>query len=214
MHDPAEYDRWYDENSFVFQSELAALRQAADELLSGSKKILIGDGLDVGGGTGCFAVAMGFKTVLEPSRSAGDFAREKGLKVIEAYAENIPFADSVFNCVLFVTSLCFINDAQKAIEESYRILKDHGKIIIGMINSESFEGKKYIASSGESIRFANHRSVKKIINILENSGFQDLKQYQTIFSDPLSLKKIDPVLPGFDRGVFVALSGVKKTSKK
>lgn len=57
----AEYDEWFERYPFVYESELAALRQ---QMLSLPENLL---GLEVGVGTGRYAAPLGIKEGIEPS---------------------------------------------------------------------------------------------------------------------------------------------------
>jgi ubiquinone/menaquinone biosynthesis C-methylase UbiE len=208
MKDPLEYDRWYDEYPFVLESELDAIRFAAREMLN-DRGLFTVKGLEVGGGTGRFALALGIRTILEPSESMGSLAKNRGLEVINGFAEKMPFENSSFDVILFVTSLCFVSDSEAAIKETSRVLKISGKIIIGMINPDSPSGRNYIENAGETIRSAQTQSPEYVIDLLEKHGFSDIKTCQTIFEDPLKLNQKDVYREGYDAGVFVVISGEK-----
>ena len=53
------------------------------------------------------------------------------LNLIEGQAEKLPFGDASFDAVLAVTVLCFVDDAQRAINEMARVLKPGGRLVIG-----------------------------------------------------------------------------------
>ena len=211
MKDPVLYDAWYDEHPCVFESELRALRLSAKDCFNESGKIK-GEGLDAGGGTGRFALELGIKTVLDPSVPMGKIASGRGLLYVQGSAESMPFPDAVYDVVLFVTSLCFIEDIDRAFKETCRVLKQNGNIIIGMINSDSAEGKKYI-SSGETVRRAKHHSPRKVIKLLKQNNFSEFNILQTIFQNPLEMKMNSEIRTGFDEGVFVVVRAKKNTSR-
>jgi len=52
-------------------------------------------------------------------------------------AHHLAFDDHIFDAVLYVTSLEFIKDYQKAIREAHRVLKSKGKVLILMLNPVS-----------------------------------------------------------------------------
>ncbi|MCL6087403.1 MAG: methyltransferase domain-containing protein, partial [Actinobacteria bacterium] len=95
-----EYDRWYDDNKEIYQSEVLALKQ----VVPAGKR-----GLEVGVGTGRFAVPLGVKVGVEPSEAMSSIARQRGVKVKKGFAENLPFKDKSFDFVLFVTTICFLS---------------------------------------------------------------------------------------------------------
>ena len=80
-----------------------------------------GKGLEIGVGTGKFALPLGIKVGVEPARAMAVIARQKGIEVHEAVAENLPFENGTFDFVLMVTVLCFLHNPKTAIEEIARV---------------------------------------------------------------------------------------------
>ena len=131
-----EYDRWFETHTYAYESEVLAVRS----LLPRS-----GKGLEVGVGTGRFASRVGIKVGVEPAQAMASIARQRGIEVYEARAEALPFADESFDSVLMVTTICFLNDPLQALQETWRVLKPRGHIVIGMIDKDSHLGKSYEA---------------------------------------------------------------------
>ncbi|MGD8837793.1 MAG: class I SAM-dependent methyltransferase [Desulfobacteraceae bacterium] len=101
--------------------------------------------LDIGCGTGisleplleCGLNATG----IDPSPYMLKIASEKlGHKVdlYRGFAEDLPFDDNSFNYASFFTSLEFVEDPAKAIEEACRVAKD--RVFIGFLNSYALKG--------------------------------------------------------------------------
>ncbi|OGS45137.1 MAG: hypothetical protein A2539_00645 [Elusimicrobia bacterium RIFOXYD2_FULL_34_15] len=112
-----------------------------------------------------------------------EFAEKRGIKVYKGIAEELPFPDKTFDYILFVTTLCFVNDPRKAIKEANRVLHKNGSIIIGMIDRDSTLGKKYLQEK-KNIRFYRHvrfYSVSQIIRMLEETKLKVPMIVQTIF---------------------------------
>lgn len=88
-------------------------------------------------------VENGFSvTGLETSENRFDGAGDKIKKVI-GFAEEMPFEENSFDAVVFIASLQFIDNYEKALLESKRVLKKKGKIVLMLLNPESdFIGKK------------------------------------------------------------------------
>jgi ubiquinone/menaquinone biosynthesis C-methylase UbiE len=53
------------------------------------------------------------------------------LRLIEGRAEELPFGNATFDCVLAVTMLCFVQDTKRTVAEMARVLKPGGRCIIG-----------------------------------------------------------------------------------
>jgi ubiquinone/menaquinone biosynthesis C-methylase UbiE len=197
-----KYDEWYDKNRFVYQSEL----QAVKELSPKSE-----NGIEVGVGSGRFAAPLGIKLGLDPSREMGKIAQKRGIKVIEGVAESLPFTDSQFDFVLMVTTICFLDDIEKAFKEANRVLKPEGSIIIGFIDSKGPLGKFYQEHKSESkfYKQAIFYSAKEIILYLEKAQFKDLSFRQTLFQPLENIKGIEPVKQGYGEGSFIVVRGTK-----
>ncbi len=129
-----EYDEWYDKNKFAYFSEITAINKAIP------KK---GKGLEVGVGTGRFASLLGIKDGLDPSSSMLKLAKERGINARLGFGESLPFADEAYDFITIIITLCFVKDPEKVISEAYRVLRKKGRIIIGIIDKESFLGKYY-----------------------------------------------------------------------
>ena len=72
-----------------------------------------------------------------------EISRNRGICVIEAKAEALPFKDNSFGFALMVTTLCFLENPLQALKETKRIIKPSGKIIIGMLDKDSPLGRLY-----------------------------------------------------------------------
>ena len=131
----AEYDEWFDNNKYAFDSEVEALREAFP----------IGNlhGIEVGLGTGRFSVALGIKEGVEPAFEMREIALKRGIEVMDAVAEDLPYKDLHFDFVLMAASISYFNNLQEAFREANRVLKPGGSLIIGFIDKDSIIGKSY-----------------------------------------------------------------------
>jgi SAM-dependent methyltransferase len=197
-----EYESWFEKNRFAYESELEAVRL----MIPGS-----GKGLEIGVGTGKFAVPLGITLGLEPSRCMGEIARQRGVSVLGGVAEALPVADGRFDFILMVTVLCFLNDVGKSLREIHRVLRPGGSIVIAFIDRESPLGREYEESKEDS-RFyqdAYFLSAEEVASHLEAAGFVDLEFIQTIFRSHKEMNDIEPVREGHGEGVFVVVRAVR-----
>ena len=203
-----EYDEWFDTNRFAYESEVRALKRFIPQ---------DSNGLEVGVGTGRFAVPLGVKIGVEPAKAMADRARKRGIEVYEAKAEKLPFADSSFDFVLIVATLCFVQDPLQALREAKRVLKPGGYIIIGLIDKESFLGKLYESKKKESkfYRHATFYAIKQVSDWLKRLELEDVKTGQTIFKLPQEMTAIESVKAGYGEGGFIVIvaqkGGIKQT---
>ena len=101
--------------------------------------------LDIGCGIG-----MNFSSLLseglqvtgiDPSPYMLDMAKkhtENRVDLHRSYAEDLPFDDNSFNYACLTTTLEFVEDPQKAIEEACRVTKD--RIFLGFLNRYAING--------------------------------------------------------------------------
>jgi len=196
-----KYDTWYDKNKFAYLSELAALKKVLPKR---------GKSLEIGVGTGRFAQALGITTGIDPSKNMIRIARKRGVDARLGFGERLPFKNSTFDYVAIIITICFVKDPQKILKESRRILKKNGKIIIGIIDKDSFLGKFYQKKKSVFYKQAKFFSIKGITDLLKNAGFSKLSYYQTLYELPGEIRSAQKPRKGFGQGGFVVISGDKK----
>ena len=169
------YDAWFEENKHLFQSELAAIKQ----LLPAS-----GKSIEIGAGTGLFAVSLGVETGIEPSENMRSKAVERGMTVFAGRAEQLPLADGAYDVALMITVDCFLEDIAQAFAEAWRILSAEGCFLVAFIDRETPLGKIYVQKQQTSLfyRQARFRSAREIEECLTAVGFRVVESRQTVFS--------------------------------
>ncbi len=199
-----EYDTWFDDHEPVYHAELAALRKCIPA---------VGRSLEVGVGTGRFAVPLGIRYGVDPSRSMLNLACSRGLRVCQAVGEHLPFRDAQFDVVLLVTVICFVDDVPILLQELRRVLKPSGHLIIGFINRNSTLGRLYESRKETSAFYRDARfySVEDVARWVQDAGFGSLRFCETLFGDAEQLELSDmEVRDGYGNGAFVVL-GAQKT---
>jgi len=192
-----KYDSWYEKNKFAYLSELEAVRKALP------KK---GKGLEIGVGTGRFAVPLGIAAGIDPSKKMLETARERGVDTRSASGECLPYAKATFDYVVIIISFCFVKDPRKVLKESRRVLKKNGRIVICIIDKDSFLGKFYLKKKSIFYRQANFFSVGEVRDMLKAAGFSRVSCYQTVFDFPDRMTSIDRPRKGSGKGGFVVIS--------
>jgi ubiquinone/menaquinone biosynthesis C-methylase UbiE len=132
--------RTYDSTRSASPSVLEPLRAA----LAGAPGVRL---LDVGGGTGNYALALrdeGWEPVVS-DRSPDMLARAaaKGLPTVEADAAALPFADASFDAVMCVSMLHHVDDRSRALAEQRRVLRPAGRGALMLYTREDIEDAWY-----------------------------------------------------------------------
>ncbi len=154
------YDEWYTTGigSFIDLVETnAALTLFAPP--AGSKI------LDAGCGTGNFSIKLSklgcIVSGIDISPDMLNIARNKNkgelsVDYLEMDFRKLDFPDASFDGVFSMAAFEFIEEAEKAYQELYRVLKPGGKLLIGTINKDGSWGKLYdkIAQEDENSVFS------------------------------------------------------------
>jgi len=196
-----KYDTWYERNKFAYLSEIEAFKKALPKN---------GKGLEIGVGTGRFASILGIEYGIDPSKNMLQIARRRGIDAVLGVGEKLPFANSVFDYVAIIITLCFVKDPVKVLVEVKRVLKKRGTVIIGIIDKDSFLGRFYQGKKSLFYRQAHFFGVKEVTNLLKMSGFGRISYYQTIYKFPDKMHSVEKPKKGFGKGAFVVISGEKR----
>lgn len=197
-----EYDAWFDRNRLVYESEIRALKR-----FMGSGGI----GLEIGVGTGRFAAPLGIEVGVEPATSMADMARQRGIMVIRAVGEFLPYQRHSFDRVVMITVICFLRDPFLVLTEATRVLKPGGQLLIGMIDKDSPLGLSYEAHKQESrfYRQANFYSIGQALEWLARLNYRQVEVCQTLFHQPSRITHLEPVREGHGDGGFVVIAAQK-----
>jgi len=197
-----QYDNWFVINKYAFQSELNAIKKALPDN---------GDVIEVGIGSGIFAAPLGIKKGIDPSEAMLKKAKKREIRVMDAVAENLPYANQSKDVVLMVTTICFVDDIYKTFQEVHRVLKDDGYFIIGFVDKNSPTGKFYLEHKGKNVFYkdAIFFGTEELYEILEDTGFKINNTYQTVFGKIDQINKAQKVLVGYGEGSFVVIKAQK-----
>ncbi|MGM0367071.1 MAG: class I SAM-dependent methyltransferase [Actinomycetota bacterium] len=199
---PGKYEDWFTRNKFVYESELRAIK----DILPSFEK-----GIEIGVGSGRFAAPLGIKFGVEPSEKMRKIARKRGIEAVEGVGENLEFEDCSFDLALMVTTICFLNDVEKAFSEVYRILEPGGYFVVALVDRESRLGKIYKKHKHENVfyRQAKFHSARETIGYLKEAGFTSITEKQTVFGRLDEITCMQEPKDGFGEGSFVAIRGQK-----
>ncbi len=199
------YEKWYEAYAEVYQSEIMAIREQLQKLPENLR------GIEVGLGTGQFALPLGIKEGVEPSKAMAKKAIGRGIEVIDGVAESLPYSDLQFDFVLFVT-VCHLDKIKQALAEAHRVLKHKGAILIGFLDKDQSVAKQYLGKRHRSTFFgkATFYSVDRIEKLLKENGFKNLEFIQTLFGDLDEIKEVQMPKAGYGEGSFVVVKATKK----
>jgi len=191
-----EYDRWYEKpfGKSAYELELRCLKD-----LLGRFDL----GLEIGVGTGRFASSLGVRVGLDPSFEMVKIAKRRGILTVQGEGENLPFKNLSFDLVLIVVSICFVRDPFKVLQESRRVLKEGGKLVLGFIPAESRWAEFYEekAKKGHPIyREARFYSMNEVERMLRASGFEVEVIKSTLLEEPQDTRPVvkGDIIEGFD----------------
>jgi len=156
FHDAIAYEQWLKkpQNKIAFELETQLMR----DLLKPMRGESI---LDIGCGTGACLHAflnMGLQvTGVDPSTYMLDVAvKDLGSRVdlYRGYAEDLPFDDNSFTYASLFTTLEFVENPKKALEEACRVAKD--RVFIGVLNRYAIKGIQRRVKGMFTVTIYNH----------------------------------------------------------
>jgi len=121
--------------------------------------------LDVGCGIGQFEQKLQNLNItgLDNSEEMLIEARKRSdKKFILGNAEKLRFKDSSFDAVFYVTTLEFIDDYKKSIDEAVRVLEPEGKLVVMLLNPESEYFKAHMQKEDSYFRKIKHTNLMEI----------------------------------------------------
>ncbi|MGM0424237.1 MAG: methyltransferase domain-containing protein, partial [Thermodesulfobacteriota bacterium] len=194
------YEQWFEENPEAYRTELELIHG----LLSPQPAAR---GLEVGVGSGRFAVPLGLDIGVDPSRQMAARAKKLGIRVVLGVAEALPFSGARFDCVLLVTTICFVDDIEQTFAQAFRVLKPGGSIIVGFVDRESELGRHYAAKREKSkfYKQASFQSAPEVATYLQDAGFALHSIKQTLIPEA----EPGTILDGHGQGAFVGIKGIK-----
>ena len=156
FQDAIAYERWLGKapNSDILRLEIQLMRDMLKPMRGETL-------LDIGCGTGsCLQAFLDMDLVatgMDPSSYMLDIALKKiGYRadLYRGYAEDLPFDDNSFTYACLFTTLEFVEDPRKALEEACRVAKD--RVFIGVLNRYAIKGIQRRVKGMFSASIYNH----------------------------------------------------------
>jgi len=192
------YDDWFERFGPVYESELAAIRAV---IPPGAQ------GVEIGVGSGRFAPPLGISDGVEPSEEMARRARARGLSVYTGTAEQLPLPDDRYDFALMVTTICFIDDPDKAVEEMLRVIRKEGLIILAFVDRDTPLGRTYEMHKSEDpfYRHATFYSTGEVLTLVGRHGLSLIDARQTVYGHLDEITAPQEPQPGYGNGAFVVL---------
>lgn len=159
-----EYDQWFDDHGGIYHAQIRLLRDAVPQT---------GRGLELGVGSGRFAVPLSIRYGIDPSGKLIAMANTRGVEVVLGAGEHLPYRAGTFDYVLMMTVICFLEKTQLVLQETIRVLENGGALILGFIEKDGEIATHYLQEKtrGRFLRFARFLSVDEVAGILQTNGF-------------------------------------------
>jgi SAM-dependent methyltransferase len=126
-----EYEYWFEKHPKIYEEEIKTIKTLLPK----------GKGIEIGVGTGRFAVPLGIKFGIEPSKKMAEIAKKRGIKVVNKLAEEMDFEEE-FDFALLVTTICFVKDPLKTLQNTYKALKKGGFVLVAFVDLNSPLGRE------------------------------------------------------------------------
>lgn len=159
-----DYDQWFDEHNDVYQAQLRMLRAALPDS---------GSGLEVGVGSGRFAVPFGIRWGIDPSPALLRIAKGRGVEVVLGEGEHLPYREHSFDVVLMMTVICFLEDPFGVFRDVFQVLVPGGTLVAGFIEKDGEIAMQYRHEKikGRFLQFARFRIVDEVSRYFNEAGF-------------------------------------------
>jgi len=203
-----DYDAWYDRHRELYYSELMAVELASRGVPR--------PWLEIGVGTGRFAAPLRVDVGVDPSDAVLKVAMSRGVRVVKARGEELPFQDSSFGGVFMIVTLCFLDDPVKALREAHRVLAPRGRLVLGFVPADSAWGRHYaeLGRGGHKFyKYARFYTVSEVEGLLRAAGFEPELYISTLIKNKPGSPEVleDPVVGLKREAGFVALRARKAT---
>jgi len=193
-----DYEAWFERHPKIYEEELKTIKKLLPK----------GRGIEIGVGTGRFAKPLGIKFGIEPSKEMSKIAKKRGIEVVRIRAEEMDFEEE-FDFALIVTTICFVKDPIKTLQNTYKALKKGGFVIVAFVDLNSPLGKFYEKNKEKSkfYKYATFFTKDEILTLLEKAGFKDFECVENLYGE--SLENLRFEINKCNGGAFKVIRGRK-----
>ena len=165
------YDAWYDKlrGQRLFRTEVACLKAVLNPEMPRPW-------LEVGVGTGRFAVALGIEQGVDCAAAPLRMAEARGVCVSQGMAESLPYDDGLFGAVFMIVTLCFVDDPLMTVREAARVLRPGGSLVVGFVPGDSAWGQAYLKQASEGHIFYTIASFFAVDDVRRFAGKAGLSE--------------------------------------
>jgi len=196
------YDSWYQRHPALFECEAKVLRALN----------LRGRGLSVGVGTGVLDSKAPVEIGVDPALNMLRLASSRGIMVIRAAGEHLPFRDGCFNFALMTATICFLESPKEAILEARRVLRSEGKLVVCIVPRNSSWGEDYTKKAEAGHVFYRHAyfyTLSELEELLRRCSFKTIAVKATLSYPPSAEPHIEEPSENPERKGFVCVNAAK-----
>ncbi|WP_024790758.1 MULTISPECIES: class I SAM-dependent methyltransferase [unclassified Lebetimonas] len=193
-----DYEEWFEKHTKIYEEELKTIKELLPE----------GKGIEIGVGTGRFAAPLGIKVGIEPSKEMSEIAKKRDIEVINITAEEMDFEEE-FDFALIVTTICFVKDPLKTLQNTYKALKQGGFVIVAFVDLNSPLGMFYEKNKFKSKFYKEAIFFTKddIIDLLQKAGFSEFECVENLYGEGLDNLSFE--IKSCNGGAFKVIRGRK-----
>jgi SAM-dependent methyltransferase len=193
-----DYEKWFEKHPKIYEEEIKTIKTLLPK----------GRGIEIGVGTGRFAAPLGIKFGIEPSKKMAEVAKKRGIEVVNIAAEEMDFGEE-FDFALLVTTICFVKDPLKTLQNTYKALKKGGFVIVSFVDLNSPLGKFYEKNKEKSKFYKEAKFFTKdeMIELLKTAGFRDFECVENLYGE--NLENLSFKINKCNGGAFKVIRGRK-----
>ena len=165
------YDRWFGTHRDIFSRQREALRSVLPST---------GSGLEIGTGTGRFAADLGIRHGLDPSIRMLAMARQRGIETVQGAGEALPYRAGIFDHILMMTVICFMDDIVLPFREAHRVLGPDGILVIGFLVKGGEITRHNKGRHGRFLCHARFRTVEEVTDAAKLAGFWPVQEREDL----------------------------------